>query len=75
MLACVFLVPFEFPHLHSSLFMYYLFWGSMDMLVLRTDLSRALEMENVVVLSSVREDAEGLVCKVALLKGKLMEAC
>jgi hypothetical protein len=55
--------------------MYYLFWGSMDMLVLRTDLSRALEMENVVVLSSVREDAEGLVCKVALLKGKLMEAC
>jgi hypothetical protein len=47
----------------------------MDMLVLRTDLSRALEMENVVVLSSIREDAEGLIRKVALLKGKLMEAC
>jgi hypothetical protein len=31
-------------------------------------------MESVVVLASVREDAEGLVRKVALLEGELAEA-
>jgi hypothetical protein len=33
-----------------------------------------VETENVVVLASAREDAEGLVRKVALLEGELAEA-
>jgi hypothetical protein len=36
--------------------------------------SRVREMENVAVLAYVREDAEGLICKVSLLEGELAEA-
>jgi hypothetical protein len=34
-----------------------------------------VEAENTVVLASTREDAEGLVQKIALLEGELEEAC
>jgi hypothetical protein len=46
----------------------------MDTPVSQMESSPAWEMENVVVLASVREDAEGLIHKVALLKGDLVEA-
>jgi hypothetical protein len=36
--------------------------------------SRAREVESVVVLASAQGDTKGLVCKVALLRGELVEA-
>jgi hypothetical protein len=39
-----------------------------------TELTRAREVEDTTVLASAHEDAEGLVQKVALLKGELAEA-
>jgi hypothetical protein len=44
------------------------------MLVLKAELTRALEVENAPALESAPEDAEGLVRKVALLEGELVEA-
>jgi hypothetical protein len=35
--------------------------------------ARVREVENVTVQASVREDTEGLICKVALLEGELAE--
>jgi hypothetical protein len=35
--------------------------------------TRAQEVENVPALASVREDAEGLIGKVALLEGELVK--
>jgi hypothetical protein len=69
----VLLVSFEFPYLCLSLFLQGLFWEGTDAPLLPTGSSRAWEMESVVVLASVREDAEGLVRKVALLEGELAE--
>jgi hypothetical protein len=43
------------------------------MLVLQVELTRAWEVENTTALASAREDAEGLVRKVTLLKGELTE--
>jgi hypothetical protein len=43
--------------------------------VSQTELTQAWEMENVMVLASVWEDAEGLVRKVALLEGEHAKAC
>jgi hypothetical protein len=57
-----------------SLFLQGLFWEGTDVPLLLTGSSRAWEMESVVVLASVREDAEGLARKVALLEGELAEA-
>jgi hypothetical protein len=37
-------------------------------------LSQARDMESVPMLAPARGDAEGLVCKVALLEGELVEA-
>jgi hypothetical protein len=68
--VCV-LVSSEFPHLCSSLFLQCLFWGSTDMPVSHTESSWAREMENVAMLASIWEDAEGLARKVALLEGEL----
>jgi hypothetical protein len=70
----VLLVSFEFPYLRLSLFLQGLFWEGTDAPLLPTGSSWAWEMESVVVLASVREDAEGLVRKVALLEGELAEA-
>jgi hypothetical protein len=42
--------------------------------VLQMESTQAREVENVVVLVSVQEDAERLIRKVALLEGELMEA-
>jgi hypothetical protein len=70
----VLLVSFEFPCLRLYLFLQGLFWEGTDAPLLTTGSSRAWEMESVVVLASVREDAEGLVRKVALLEGELAEA-
>jgi hypothetical protein len=70
----VLLVSFEFPYLRLSLFLQGLFWEGTDATLLPTGSSRAWEMESVVVLASVWEDAEGLVRKVALLEGELAEA-
>jgi hypothetical protein len=70
----VLLVSFEFPYLRLSLFLQGLFWEGTDAPLLPTGSSRAWEMESVVVLASVQEDAEGLVRKVALLEGELAEA-
>jgi hypothetical protein len=67
-------VPFEFPHLHSRLFLQCLFRGSMDMSVSQMELSRVWDTENVAVLASILEDIEGLVRKVVLLQGELVEA-
>jgi hypothetical protein len=41
--------------------------------VLQAESTQALEAENAVVLASAREDVEGLVRKVALLEGELVE--
>jgi phosphoribosyl-dephospho-CoA transferase len=46
----------------------------MDTLVSQTESTRAREVENVVVQAFVREHTEGLVCKVILLDGELVEA-
>jgi hypothetical protein len=35
--------------------------------------TQAQEVENVPTLASVQEDAEGLICKVALLEGELVK--
>jgi hypothetical protein len=42
--------------------------------VSQTELTQAWEVENVMVQASVREDAEGLIRMVALLKGELAKA-
>jgi hypothetical protein len=42
--------------------------------VSQTRSSRAWEVESIVVLASIHGDAEGLICKVALLEGELTEA-
>jgi hypothetical protein len=39
----------------------------------QTESTQARKVKNVMVQASVREDAEGLVHKVALLKGELAE--
>jgi hypothetical protein len=43
--------------------------------VLQMESTRAWEVENVAVEAHVQVDAEGLVRKVALLEGELVEAC
>jgi hypothetical protein len=72
-LACAPLAPFEFPHFFPSLFLQRLSWGSADMLASPTELTQAWEVEDAAVLASAREDAEGLVWRVTLLKGELVE--
>jgi hypothetical protein len=42
-----------------------------NMPVSQTESTRAREVENVAMHASVREDAKGLICKVALLEGEL----
>jgi hypothetical protein len=49
-------------------------WGSGDILASRTELTRAREVEDAMVLASVLEDADGLVRKVTILEGELVEA-
>jgi hypothetical protein len=49
--------------------------GGVDMPVLQMESTRAWEVENVAVEAHVQVDAEGLVRKVALLEGELVEAC
>jgi hypothetical protein len=46
----------------------------MDMSVSQMELSRVGDTENVAVLASILEDIEGLVRKVALLHGEIVEA-
>jgi hypothetical protein len=48
-------------------------WGGADTLASEMELTRARKVENVEVLASVREDAEGLVRKVAVLEVELVE--
>ncbi len=48
------LAPFEFPHFFPSLFLRCLSRGSVDTLALQTELTRALEVEDVVTLASAR---------------------
>jgi hypothetical protein len=36
--------------------------------------SRGREVESVIVLASAQGDTKGLICKVALLRGELVEA-
>jgi hypothetical protein len=43
------------------------------MLASPTELTQAWEVEDAAVLASAREDAEGLVWRVTLLKGELVE--
>jgi hypothetical protein len=43
-------------------------------LVSQMESTWAWEMENVAVLAFVQGDAEGFVCKVALLEGECVEA-
>jgi hypothetical protein len=74
-LAYVLLVSFKFPYRCLSLFLQGLFEGGTDPPVLPMGSSRVREMESVAVLASVEVDAEGLLRKVALLKGELVEAC
>jgi hypothetical protein len=73
--SCVPLALFEFPHFFLSLFLQYLPRGSTDTLVLQAELTRVREAEITVAPASAHEDVEGLVWKVALLKGELVEAC
>jgi hypothetical protein len=47
----------------------------MDTAVSPTEPTQAREVENVTVLASIQEDAKGLIRKVALLDGELVEAC
>jgi hypothetical protein len=63
-----------FPYLRSCLFLQGLFWGGATTLVLYMGSSQAREVESITVLASVRGDAEGLVHKVALLEGELIDA-
>jgi hypothetical protein len=46
----------------------------MDMPLSQTESTWAQEVKNVMVHTSVREDAKGLFCKVALLEGEPAEA-
>jgi hypothetical protein len=46
-----------------------------DTPVLHAKSAQARDVENVMLLSSALEDAEGLIRKVALLEGELVEAC
>jgi hypothetical protein len=46
------LAPFEFPHFFPSLFLRCLSRGSVDTLALQTELTQALEVEDVVTLAS-----------------------
>jgi hypothetical protein len=48
--------------------------GGVDTPMPQTGSTRAREVKNVVVQASVREDAEGLVCKATLLEGERVEA-
>jgi hypothetical protein len=73
-LACVLLVSFKFPYLRLSLFLQGLFWGGTNAPVLPMGSPRVGEMESIAVPASVRGNVEGLVCKVALLEGELVEA-
>jgi hypothetical protein len=41
--------------------------------VSQIELTQAWEVENVMVLASVREDVEGIICKVALLEGEIVD--
>jgi hypothetical protein len=66
----------SFLRVSSSLFVFvlqYLFWGSTDTPVSHTESSWTWEMENVAMLVSIREDAEGLAHMVSLLEGELAE--
>jgi hypothetical protein len=44
-----------------------------DAPVSQIELTQAWEVENVMVLASVREDVEGLIYKVALLEGEIVD--
>jgi hypothetical protein len=70
----ILLVCNRFPYLLSSLFLQGLFWGGASAPVSQMGSSRAREVESIAVLASIFGDAEGLVHKVALLKGQLTEA-
>jgi hypothetical protein len=43
--------------------------------VSQAESTQVREVENVTGKVSVREDAEGLICKVTLLKGELVKVC
>jgi hypothetical protein len=73
-LACAPLASFEFPHFLPVFVSTTLVLGSADTLASPTELTQAWEMEVTVVLVSACEDAKGLVRKVALLNGELVEA-
>jgi hypothetical protein len=47
--------------------------GGVDAPVSQIELTQAWEVENVMVLASVREDVEGLIYKVALLEGEIVD--
>jgi hypothetical protein len=49
-------------------------FGGADTPVSQTESTQAREVENVAVQASVREDAEGLICMVALLSGELVKS-
>jgi hypothetical protein len=68
------LASFEFPHFLPVFVSTTLVPGSADTLASPTELTQAREMEVTVVLMSACEDAKGLVRKVALLDGELVEA-
>jgi hypothetical protein len=71
----VLLVSFEFLYLLLSMFLQGLFWGGMDALLLLMGLSQVWEMESVAVLAFVWGNVEGLIPKVALIEGELVQAC
>jgi hypothetical protein len=74
-LVCSLLISFEFPHLHSSLFLARICRGGMDVPMPPMVSSRAHDVESVAILAPSRGDAEGLIRKVALLECELEEAC
>jgi hypothetical protein len=68
------LVPLSFLISSCLCFCSICFSGGADIPVSQTESTRACEMENVMVQAFVREDVEGLIQKVALLEGELVEA-
>jgi hypothetical protein len=72
-LACAPPAPFEFPQFFPCLILQHSSKGSANMLVLQTEPARVREVENATTLASAHEDVEGLVRKVILLRGELVE--
>jgi hypothetical protein len=72
-LACAPLTLFKFPHFFLSLLLQRFSRGSTDTLASPMKLTQVREVEDTMTLASAHEDAEGLVQKVTLLEGELVE--